>query len=112
MAASLVIRVPGGEQCRFRPGWPTRKLGEHLHPIFTGVEWPWALLLTLLLVISPLAARVQLPSLSRHSTRGGSSLSGTRGGSSVNGTRGGSSPSEWHTWRVLAGWHTWWVLSE
>lgn len=44
------------EQCRFTPGWPRRKLGEHLYPVFTG-RGPRALLLALLLVTSLLATR-------------------------------------------------------
>lgn len=82
VAASLVIRAPGGaaarlgEQCRFRPGWPRRNLGEHLLPVFTGRGALGSPAGASLGDLSP--RRFRLPSLSRHGTRDGSSLGGTR----------------------------------
>lgn len=82
VAASLVIRAPGGaaarlgEQRRFRPGWPRRNLGEHLLPVFTGRGALGSPAGASLGDLSP--RRFRLPSLSRHGTRDGSSLGGTR----------------------------------
>lgn len=82
VAASLVIRAPGGaaarlgEQRRFRPGWPRRNLGEHLLPVFTGRGALGSPAGAFLGDLSP--RRFRLPSLSRHGTRDRSSLGGTR----------------------------------